>query len=311
VRLVRSACAQLRECDAFLRLLQAVLELGNHLNRGTRRGAAAGFKLDTLLKLADVKGVDRKTSLLQFVVAQLLADDPSVGGLAGTLSAVRPAATMQLSAVTAAVGEIRQGLRRVRGEAEAARALLGDGGGEAAAANARFAAAMDAFHGGAEGEFEALEAGEKALFEDLKATSEYFGEAYVPADPARVVRTVRDFVALFERALADIQAAAAKEEAEAKKKATAEAKAAARGAAAPARPRGAPPASPGRAAKRAPEAAAKVHPPSTAPVAAVEVPAESGGSSTDFSSARSTSCATSSAPGGTDAAVSAGTTTEG
>lgn len=39
--------------------------------QGTMRGSAAGFKLDTLLKLADVKGTDRKTSLLHFVVAQV------------------------------------------------------------------------------------------------------------------------------------------------------------------------------------------------------------------------------------------------
>lgn len=38
--------------------------------QGTQRGAAAGFKLDTLLKLADVKGTDRKTSLLHFVITQ-------------------------------------------------------------------------------------------------------------------------------------------------------------------------------------------------------------------------------------------------
>ena len=62
---VRAACTQLRDCEPFLKVLQAVLELGNHLNAGTHRGGAAGFKLDTLLQLADVKGTDRKTSLLQ------------------------------------------------------------------------------------------------------------------------------------------------------------------------------------------------------------------------------------------------------
>ena len=66
-----AACAELRDCPPFMKLLQAVLELGNHLNQGTQRGAAAGFRLDTLLKLADVKGVDRKTSLLHFVVKQV------------------------------------------------------------------------------------------------------------------------------------------------------------------------------------------------------------------------------------------------
>lgn len=43
------------------------------------RGAAAGFKLDTLLKLADVKGTDRKTSLLHFVVSQVGMDGLGTG----------------------------------------------------------------------------------------------------------------------------------------------------------------------------------------------------------------------------------------
>jgi hypothetical protein len=70
LEVVRAACSELQGCAAFTKLLQAVLELGNHLNQGTQRGAAAGFRLDTLLKLADVKGTDRKTSLLHFVIMQ-------------------------------------------------------------------------------------------------------------------------------------------------------------------------------------------------------------------------------------------------
>ena len=60
----------------------------------------SGFKLDTLLKLSDVKGVDRKTSLLHFVVASLLkkhGDRPAgVATLTTQLSAVKPAANLQV-----------------------------------------------------------------------------------------------------------------------------------------------------------------------------------------------------------------------
>ena len=61
-----------------------------------------GFKLDTLLKLSDVKGVDRKTSLLHFVVASLLKRHGEraggVGTLSAQLSAVKPAANLQVRA---------------------------------------------------------------------------------------------------------------------------------------------------------------------------------------------------------------------
>jgi len=42
------------------------------MNDGTFRGGAQAFKLDTLLKLSDVKGVDGKTTLLHFVVQEIM-----------------------------------------------------------------------------------------------------------------------------------------------------------------------------------------------------------------------------------------------
>ena len=56
---------------------------------------ATGFKLDTLLKLADVKGTDRKTSLLHFVLEQLLKEIPSMKSLHHQLSTVKPASNIQ------------------------------------------------------------------------------------------------------------------------------------------------------------------------------------------------------------------------
>jgi hypothetical protein len=247
--LVRAACQQLRSCEPFLKLLQAVLELGNHLNQGTQRGAAAGFKLDALLKLADVKGVDRRTSLLQFVVRQLLLEDHSVGSMAAEMAAIRQAATMQLSAVSTMVGELRAGLKEVGTEADRAletlkqqakvaedaamddqasaeQEIAGCGKGQTAAsgltqlrmdAAKRFAESMTGFHTRGSEDFEELVQTERAAMADLKETTEYFGEDFIPADPLRIIRVVRDFVLLFERALAQEKEIKAKEAEDAKK----------------------------------------------------------------------------------------------
>lgn len=59
--------------------------------------AAAGFKLDTLLKLADVKGTDRKTSLLHFVLDQLLKESSAMHSLPHQLADVKAAANLQAS----------------------------------------------------------------------------------------------------------------------------------------------------------------------------------------------------------------------
>ena len=215
LNLVTNACRQLCTCEAFLKLLQAVLELGNHLNAGTQRGSAAGFRLDALLKLADVKAIDRRTSLLQFVVRQLLADDPSVENMAKDMKDVRPAATMQLSAVTSMISELRSGLRAVEIEVDATKnklvealperneghADVKEADGEDSDADRRFLEALTSFHASASDNFASLEKEESAAFAFLKSTTEYFGEGFVPADPMRIISVVRDFVFLFERAL--------------------------------------------------------------------------------------------------------------
>ncbi|KAI3812187.1 hypothetical protein L1987_16894 [Smallanthus sonchifolius] len=66
------ACNKLTRSRLFLRLLEAVLKTGNRMNDGTYRGGAQAFKLDTLLKLSDVKGTDGKTTLLSFVVQEII-----------------------------------------------------------------------------------------------------------------------------------------------------------------------------------------------------------------------------------------------
>ncbi|KAI7747409.1 hypothetical protein M8C21_002330 [Ambrosia artemisiifolia] len=69
---LEAACVELRKSRLFLKLLEAVLKTGNRMNVGTFRGSATAFKLDTLLKLSDVKGVDGKTTLLHFVVQEII-----------------------------------------------------------------------------------------------------------------------------------------------------------------------------------------------------------------------------------------------
>ncbi|KAK6946837.1 Formin, FH2 domain [Dillenia turbinata] len=72
---LEAACKDLRNSRLFLKLLEAVLKTGNRMNDGTFRGGAQAFKLDTLLKLADVKGIDGKTTLLHFVVQEIIRSE--------------------------------------------------------------------------------------------------------------------------------------------------------------------------------------------------------------------------------------------
>ncbi|XP_073050175.1 formin-like protein 4 [Primulina eburnea] len=69
---LESACKELRTRGLFLKLLEAVLKAGNRLNAGTSRGNAQAFNLTALRKLSDVRSMDGKTTLLQFVIQEVV-----------------------------------------------------------------------------------------------------------------------------------------------------------------------------------------------------------------------------------------------
>ncbi|PSS28667.1 Formin-like protein [Actinidia chinensis var. chinensis] len=65
-------CQELRTRGLFLKLLEAILKAGNRMNAGTTRGNAQAFNLTALRKLSDVKSSDGKTTLLRFVVEEVV-----------------------------------------------------------------------------------------------------------------------------------------------------------------------------------------------------------------------------------------------
>ncbi|KAI3914969.1 hypothetical protein MKW98_020516 [Papaver atlanticum] len=73
--MLEEECEELRSSRLFLKLLEAVLKIGNMMNVGTIKGGARAFKLDALLKLADVKGTNGKTTLLHFVVQEMIRSE--------------------------------------------------------------------------------------------------------------------------------------------------------------------------------------------------------------------------------------------
>ncbi|CAD5315867.1 unnamed protein product [Arabidopsis thaliana] len=72
---LESACNELRARGLFMKLLEAILKAGNRMNAGTARGNAQAFNLTALRKLSDVKSVDAKTTLLHFVVEEVVRSE--------------------------------------------------------------------------------------------------------------------------------------------------------------------------------------------------------------------------------------------
>ncbi|VFQ66745.1 unnamed protein product [Cuscuta campestris] len=69
---LEQACNELRGQRLLMKLADAVLKAGNRMNEGTSRGDAQAFGLTALTKLSDVKSIDGKTTLLHFVVHEVV-----------------------------------------------------------------------------------------------------------------------------------------------------------------------------------------------------------------------------------------------
>ena len=65
---LRVACEAVRDSRELHALIQIVLNVTNVHRAVTNMGNAVGFKLSTLLKLTDLKALDKQSTLLHFVV---------------------------------------------------------------------------------------------------------------------------------------------------------------------------------------------------------------------------------------------------
>ncbi|MED6155647.1 hypothetical protein PIB30_006820 [Stylosanthes scabra] len=75
LQVLELGCKELKSQRIFVKLLEAVLKAGNRMNAGTARGNAQAFNLASLRKLSDVKSTDGKTTLLHFVVEEVVRSE--------------------------------------------------------------------------------------------------------------------------------------------------------------------------------------------------------------------------------------------
>lgn len=214
---LETASEELWHSRLFLKLLEAVLQTGNRMNVGTNRGAAKAFKLDTLLKLVDIKGADGKTTLLHFVVqeitryegshvtAQTLPDQMSsakkeelfrkqglqiVSGLSRELSSVKSAAGMDSDVLSSYVSKLEMGLEKVRQVLQHERPDM----------QGRFFESMRKFLTEAEEGIAMVRAHERKALGYVRDVTEYFhgDTAKEEAHPLRIFLIVRDFLSILD-----------------------------------------------------------------------------------------------------------------
>ncbi|KAI3754495.1 hypothetical protein L1987_54279 [Smallanthus sonchifolius] len=80
-----------RSSSKFKRVMQTILTLGNALNQGTARGAAVGFRLDSLLKLTDTRARNNRMTLMHYLCKVLAEKLPELLDFSKDLDSLEPA----------------------------------------------------------------------------------------------------------------------------------------------------------------------------------------------------------------------------
>ncbi|KAJ7521699.1 hypothetical protein O6H91_19G064400 [Diphasiastrum complanatum] len=201
LRLIELACQQMKDSKSFVKILEMVLAVGNHLNGDTLRGAAKGFKLNALLKLMDVKGCNKKTTLLHFVVTELMKVDEQVGNLSAEMYAVKLAANLTLDHIHTSLGELGQGISVVEKEilqvtAEICKELES---GES------FLQLIGPFLEFARLGTSTLKNTANVVFNKLQDVARYFGEPLHDERHTDLFHTMGEFLHMFDRVSKEIQ----------------------------------------------------------------------------------------------------------
>uniref|UniRef100_A0A1J3IJ28 Formin-like protein n=1 Tax=Noccaea caerulescens TaxID=107243 RepID=A0A1J3IJ28_NOCCA len=232
---LNSACNELRSRGLFVKLLEAILKSGNRMNAGTARGDAQAFNLTALLKLSDVKSVDGRTTLLNFVVEEVVRSEGKrcvvnrrssstsiseviskeeqekeymklgltvVGGLSTEFSNVKKAAAIDYETVSAtclALASRGRDARRVLEQCGGG----GGGGGE------RFVKKMGEFLDSVEEEVKLAREEEKKVMELVKRTTEYYQAGATTTsvkgkNPLHLFVIVRDFLGMVDKVCLEI-----------------------------------------------------------------------------------------------------------
>ncbi|KAK7277951.1 hypothetical protein RJT34_22972 [Clitoria ternatea] len=232
--MLEEACKELRSSRLFLKLLEAVLKTGNRMNVGTIRGGARAFKLDALLKLADVKGTDGKTTLLHFVVQEIVRSEgirvsdsimgkisqksknnmseeekeedyrrmglELVSGLSTELYNVKKTATIDLDVLASSVSNLSEGMAKLQHLVD--KELHKD------ERSINFVHTMKSFLNYADRNLKGLKGDEDRVLAHVKEITEYFHGDVISkedANPLRIFVIVRDFMGMLDNVCKELR----------------------------------------------------------------------------------------------------------
>ncbi|XP_013589253.1 PREDICTED: formin-like protein 3 [Brassica oleracea var. oleracea] len=226
------ACKKLKNSRLFIKLLEAVLKTGNRMNVGTFRGDAQAFKLDTLLKLSDVKGTDGKTTLLHFVVLEIIrsegvralrlqrssksfssikTDDTNTDTSPQSVERYRSTGLQVVSGLTTELEDVKRAaiidadglastLMNLSGSLTNAREFL-----KSMDEESDFEKALAGFIERADGDIKWLKEEEERIMVLVKSSADYFHGKSAKNEGLRLFAIVRDFLVMLEKVCREVK----------------------------------------------------------------------------------------------------------
>ncbi|XP_047428453.1 formin-like protein 13 [Mugil cephalus] len=106
-------CTQLYNCRSFVSVLEYILAIGNYLNENAGKGKAKGFRLSSLTKLSQLRGRDRKFTLLHALVEQIMLHEPRLVAVTQELAEFETVPGASIKGLTAEVDVLKNELQKV------------------------------------------------------------------------------------------------------------------------------------------------------------------------------------------------------
>ncbi|XP_025104786.1 delphilin-like isoform X2 [Pomacea canaliculata] len=114
LRSIRVASNELRHSKRLARILELILAMGNHLNKGNNRvGEAAGFRITFLTQLDITKTADSKSTFLHVLTDTIYKKFPELLAVREDLGAVAVAAKVSNLSLNEDMQELKKGLQDV------------------------------------------------------------------------------------------------------------------------------------------------------------------------------------------------------
>ncbi|XP_016049193.1 formin-like protein 1 isoform X2 [Erinaceus europaeus] len=110
-----AASMSIKSSDKLRQILEIVLAFGNYMN-SSKRGAAYGFRLQSLDALLEMKSTDRKQTLLHYLVKVIAEKYPQLMGFHSDLHFLDKAGSVSLDSVLGDVRSLQRGLELTQRE---------------------------------------------------------------------------------------------------------------------------------------------------------------------------------------------------